>query len=319
MNPMAFVNRLPNPARFARRLDARRSEAVGDVLAQHRVLVAEARDAFEALLVGDGDARDEARVDATARVLLDALREVGDANDVTVNAARWVDRALRSERLELLDRASVPASVKRFTMQMLHAVNLILDSYGVWAGALDTALAEVADAHVYDLAAGTGGFMRHVARRSRPGKTWRLTSTDLEPEYVAIGERRARREGLAITFEPCDVLDLRHTAGVSLFVCTQATHHLSPGQVVRMIASAVRRAPRGILIVDLQRSLFNVFATAAVLGTMMQPLLHDGVLSVQRSYAPAELVLLAKLAGADVVTTSMPSATYTVMHAMGRA
>jgi hypothetical protein len=47
----------------------------------------------------------------------------------------------------------------------------------------------------------------------------------------------------------------------------------------------------------------------------MPLLVHDGLLSVRRSYTPAELTLLARLAGAGSIETHMLGAGHCMLHA----
>jgi SAM-dependent methyltransferase len=313
MTPLAIVHDLPVPPLPSSRLDRRRAARVDAILRDPAA--EEARIARETLLRGP----DEGAARALERSVSHLLAELRapDGGDTWMRATQKLDDVLRSDRLELLDRDDVPAPTKRLGMRLLHWVNTAIGSYVVWRRAVAQALEGCTTAHVHDLAAGTGGFARYLAKRPIEGIELRLTSSDIDAGFVALGEEAARKEGAAVTFEVRDALDLSDTRGVDLFVCTQATHHLRPGMVVRMIAHAIASAPRGVLIVDLMRSVFSMVGTGALLAVTapMPLLLHDGILSVRRSYTPAELTLLARLAGAGSIETHMLGAGHCMLHA----
>ncbi len=306
MKPLAFLQSIPAAAVVSRRLDRLRSRRVDTALAGCSGDAREVRAACEALLERDDQGAREL-VDAVVPRFLAALREVSGGDGLIDRGAARIDEGVRSEALELLDRDGVPAFVKAFTMRLLHRVNAQVGSYDVWTGAVLEALGDRRDAHVYDLAAGTGGFARHLAKSPTPGRTLRITSTDLSPAYVALGEKSARAEGVeGVAWEVCDALDQRHLrarGGVDLMLCTQAAHHLSPGQLVRMISQSMHTASRGILVIDLMRGASTALGTLALTTVLAPwpPLVFDGFQSVRRAYTPAEFALLARLAGAGSV------------------
>jgi SAM-dependent methyltransferase len=198
--------------------------------------------------------------------------------------------------------------------------NRIVGSYGQWLTLLEGTLAGRRGAHVYDLAAGSGGFLRYAARAvgKRGTAEMRFTSSDLDPEFVELGAKAAARSRANVAFEKRDATNLKPLAGsVDLFVSTQSAHHLSPGLAVRMISEATRAASQGILIVDLRRS-----ATMAIVGCLLDcvtapfpPLMYDGILSFRRSYLAAEMELLARLAGAEKVDAYAKPPAHFVVHA----
>ena len=308
-----FPLSLPSPALLVRRLDAQRMRALPQLLAARATQVREAREACAALWRDPGaDVGDT--LDTIARSLLAELRATGGA------LAR-LDAGVRSERQEILDHHAVPASLRRFTMRLLAYVNERLGSYPMWTGAITHALAGASVAHVEDLASGTGAFLRWLAEHPPRGFALTLTSSDLDPDYLAVGEAAAAASGSDVRFAIRNALDLRPASGVDLFLCTQATHHLGPGQVVRMISQATFAAPRGILIVDLLRSL-AIAISAVVTTSSIMPfpvLVADGVQSVRRAYLPSELALLAELAGAAHVEARPFGPAHVTLHAAGRA
>ncbi|HEX2568089.1 MAG TPA: methyltransferase domain-containing protein [Polyangia bacterium] len=307
---------LPSLAVLTRRLDEARAARMEALLADHTMEVREVAAACHAL--GQETRPPEADlqiIDRVAERLLNALRQGTAAEGPWLRRLHDLDERVRSQELEILDRDDVPDGLKRFAMRTLDWLNFGLGAYPLWAHAVRRALGPRTTAHVYDLAAGTGGFMRYLAKHPPAGYHLRLTSSDLRPDYVALGAAAAS-EG-RVHFDVRDATDLRGLADVDLFVCTQATHHLTPGQVVRALAQAVTFAPCGILIIDVHRSL--AVALAASIGTAMVlpfPLLIlDGFQSVRRGYTPGELALLARLAGARRIDAHPWGAAYAVLHA----
>lgn len=318
---LGFLHKIPSPSRLAQALDRTRDAHLDDVLTEGRDDVRALLRAREALKQGP-DASAAETVDRVASKLLAELRASSSREGAALRAMTLFDRALHTEDEELLDRELLPQPVKDFSMRLLHRVNVVLGSYSVWTDAIVHALGDRRDAHVYDLAAGTGGYARHLVAHPPEGYSLRVTSSDLRSDYVAIGAARAREEGLDVRYEVRDALDLRELrerGDVDLFLCTQAVHHLSPGMVVRMIAQCIAAAPRGLVVVDLFRSLTNFVAAGAFvsLAAPFPVLVYDGLVSVRRSYTPAELSLLAHLAGAHHVESRTWGPAYCLLHAYG--
>lgn len=302
---LGFIYRLPPLGRVALALDRAREDSLDALLSSRRGTARDAAVALDALREDPHDALSRRRLDGAARALLTELRSPRRDDRAWARAAAAIDGVVRSEREELLDGALLPEPVKTVSMTMLHAANTVLGSYPVWRDAIGVALRGAREAHVVDLAAGTGGFGRYLVRHPVPGCAMTVTTTDLRPEYVAAGERRA--EGLPLRHAVCDALDqrpLRAAGGCDLLCCFQAVHHLGPGMLLQMMSESLATATRGLLIVDLARSAFNVAAVGAAVSVIAPNpvLVYDGMLSVRRSYSTSELTLLARLAGAREVT-----------------
>lgn len=319
-----FVQHFPPAGLLSLHLDRARGRRVDDVLSSRRGTAREVLDACDALLASP-DARAAKAVDVYAAQLLSELRLTPSSAGAIDRGAARLDAALRSSAPEILDVEGVPQQLKDFTMRLLHKVNVSLGSYDVWTRAVLDALGDHNDAHLYDLAAGTGGYARHLSRHRPAGRRLRVTSSDLSPEYVALGRREAERSHITdVAWEARDALDLRalrERNDVDIFLCTQAVHHLSPGQVVRMISQAIHTAPGGLLVVDICRSAVTALGSLALisLATPWPVIVYDGFQSVRRSYTPAEFTLLARLAGAANVEAKPYGPAWCTLHARGVA
>jgi len=311
MHPLHLAPHLPPfvTAPLALRLDAARAQRVEPLLAEHPEI---GHLVHQALLALQHQPNPEAEqtVERYAAALLLTLRR----HDGHTWPAR-LDGLVSSRVGELMDHPRTPPRVRQREMELLDRLNRLMGSYTAWSQ-LVRGIVGQAPAHVVDLAAGSGGFLRHVARHEQPGHL-RLTSTDLEPLYVDQGQRLAREHNLPVQFAVLDALRPHGLAAVDLFVCTQSTHHLSPGMLVRLIWQAVHVAQKGLLVVDLLRSGANV--AAALLATSLTqpyvPLVLDGMQSIRRAYLPCELRLLARLAGATHIETRTIAPAFAVLHA----
>jgi 2-polyprenyl-3-methyl-5-hydroxy-6-metoxy-1,4-benzoquinol methylase len=315
------LSSLPSLALWWHALEQRRLVAVNELLAARPEL---ARETQRLLREGEGRPRD-ARLDQVARQALATLR-AWPLDLLAPRVAWWVragvrvDRLLRSERPERMDAEDLPESEKRWMMRLLAAINCRLGSYHLWRQAVAEALHDLQSAHLHDVAAGAGAFVRYLARQPPPGLALTLTASDGDPTYVQLGASSAEGNSGRIKFERRDVAALASAPKVDLFVCTQAAHHLTPGQVVRLFEQATRGAARGLLLIDFIRSLTSVVAAAGAL-LLVAPypvLLGDGVLSVRRSYGPSELVLLARLAGVARLKSRVLGPAHWALHAEGR-
>lgn len=300
-------------------LDRRRSVRVESVLREHRAMVQAIEEAREILWVEPYHVDAVGVVERGAQMLLTALRDAAGEGMSRWRLAGWLDELVRSECEETMDRASTPVVVKRREMELLDRLNRELGHYEAWGRLLVQIVGGWDRAHVYDLAAGSGGFLRYLAS-ARPDVStrWMLTSSDRELIYVDLGRERAVRDGLSVCFEVRDALDLRDLAGtVDLFVCTQSAHHLTPGMVVRMMLQAMRASRGGVLVVDVMRGAVLMVGVGLVTLACAPflPLVLDGVRSIRRGYTPSELELLARLAGATAVQVGFQRPAHVAVHA----
>ena len=245
-----------------------------------------------------------------------------------------VDRVVRTDRDEYIDRPDVDEEKKLEAVRELHRMNQVLGSYEVFADVLSYVADGVREREdrdddggegrdcgvaVLELASGYGEFALELERTGRADEDGiAVTGSDVVPRYVAEANERAEREGLATRFVELDALALGPTAIASAAADTpgatgdpdvvfvaQSVHHFSPGQLARMVAGAGEVADAFVAI-DGRR-------TARVLGFLgpmaavasRDPLLtHDAVVSSRRLYAEAELEVLATVAAPDATITT---------------
>lgn len=216
--------------------------------------------------------------------------------------ARWAD----TDEGEYIDDPSLDPALRLTAMRHLDEINALIGSYEAFLDLLRPAMSDVCGRarralRVIDLAAGHGGFALALARavRERGDGSLEITATDIKREYLDLGERIAREEGLPVSFQVQDALDLSNIeAGeFDVVLCTQSLHHFSAGAVVMMIREAARVAGHSVLFIDGARVLAGaVFLHGYMRSVMRDPVIaHDAWVSCRRFFAPEELLLLARL------------------------
>jgi len=247
-----------------------------------------------------GDPRARAALADLAETALSAYHHALASAPRRLSAsAEVVDRDFhRPDLPEILDDPDVDPEVRRRIMRELHELNGVIGSYDTFLAELRPWLRPDGLTRILDLAAGHGGFARHIAAAARRhGWEVEVTATDRQPQYLALGEAAARAEGLPVRFAVQDALDLGNLAPGSfdLIVSTQSLHHFPSGLVARLIDEAARKATRGVLLFDGCRSLLSAGLLALLSGLRGHhpALLHDALVSCRRFPVPEELAVLA--------------------------
>lgn len=283
--------------------DARRT-AADTVLARHRD---EARALAARLDAGDREAAEA--YGALADRALEEMREEVIRRARSLGIAEHVTASLharfgRTDEQEYLDDIALDRGMRVRLLATLDSFNTVVGNYRAFFRAMEPLLAADRPTRILDLAAGHGGFALEATRIARErGIPIEMTATDLVPEYLALGEEAARREGLPVRFAVQDALDLSNLrAGEhDILICTQSLHHFPPSMNARIFREATRIAGRGVVLIDGCRSLVQGML-APVLGVVRyrdSAFAHDAWVSCRRFYAPEELRLIASLAVPD--------------------
>lgn len=244
----------------------------------------------------------------------------------------WLDRQLRTETLERLDRDSVSDQRKLGIVEALHQLNVRLFSYRRFLSAIAPMVRRINEregrpAQVVELAAGYGEFtLRAPALAQRMRLDLRITGTDIVPAYVARGAAEARRRGVDARFERLDALTMDVPPGrFDIAVIAQSMHHFSAGQLARMIAACRQKLSTGFVGVDGHRSLLLLWAvpTYALLfgAPARRDFAHDALLSGRKFFSESELERIGAVGapGASVrVRTSHPGYSVLTVDFEGR-
>lgn len=242
------------------------------------------------------DLAEQALCEMRSRVA-DAAVARGAAATLAVSVDEWWRQ---TDESEYLDDPSLDQRVRVRIVEHLDSMNELLGSYRLFFERLRPLLSASGPTRVLDLAAGHGGFLLAIARHAECERIeLELCASDIKPEYLALGERRARALGLDVRFATQDALDLSNLepGQYDVLTSTQALHHFSPGQIAVMFAEAARVAGRGVLFIDGARSALTAAATWAlgVFGYRDRAFAHDSLVSFRRFFVPEELELLARL------------------------
>jgi ubiquinone/menaquinone biosynthesis C-methylase UbiE len=230
-----------------------------------------------------------AYMDRSTREIVDMPRGGPDAS--------WLDRRLRTNRLEYLDRDDVD-ELKRKVIRSL-------DRGGRrrWLGTYEKiarmALDEVADVpapKILELGAGLGGLSRKLLENH---PTAQVTVTDIDPTFVAGVAADDLGKHPRATVREMDATAIDTPDGhYDLAVFALSLHHLPPEQAARVFAEGTRAANK-LFIIDLRRprTPLHLAVLAVVLPfTRVLPVAHDGFISSLRAYSPSALRALAHYA-----------------------
>lgn len=286
------------------------------VLQLHRLnLDAQARLTGAANAFPHDDDALERHIDETVKELRQTRRTLARRRGGLWRVQESLDRRLRTERVEYLDRDDYPEESRRAEMRALDRYNQLLFNYHrmeriVVPELLAIARREGRPARFLELAGGAGAFSLRLAERvKREGLPIEVTGSDIQPGLIEVAQHDARRRGVPARFEVLNAfatgLDDR---AQDLAFIAQSLHHLSPGQLGRAVREATRVAGDGLVALDGRRSLFLLgFLAASWAPTLNACYVHDAVVTARKFYSEPELRLIAELAA--------PSATVTVRRA----
>lgn len=251
------------------------------------------------------DAGDRAASEAFGALAERALLEMRAEVVARTSGAAWLlagahARFGDTDAREHLDDPDFDRDARVRLLAHLDALNGVLEIYRTFFAALEPLFVSGRPTRVLDLAAGHGGFALEATRMARArGLELAITATDVRPEYLALGEAAAEREGLPVEFAVQDALDLSDVAPGEhdVILCTQSLHHFSPPMVARMFREATRVAGRGVVFIDGFRSVTHgvLVPTLGLLRYGDPAFAHDAWVSFRRFYAADELGLVCGL------------------------
>lgn len=234
-----------------------------------------------------------------------------------------IDRLLhRRYREEYIDDPNLPPERRERLVGELDRLNRWLLSYPQFFMALEEFARDLpgGDLAVLDIGSGHGAFPIALAQKgSLAGKRLNVTGSDISQLYVDAAQATALKRKARVDFRVIDALKLDTLKErFDLITSTQTIHHFPPDFVAELFARLRGNARYGVVIFDAQRTLPTL--VGAAIGTSLigrnRYFLHDGVISVRRMYAPAELELLARCApGGEIFRSRNLGPAYTVTEA----
>ena len=227
------------------------------------------------------------------------------------NASR-LDRLLQTETLEYTDRDDVADDVKQSVIAALDRMGTYLGLHEKNARTALGVVTDVAHPRILEIGAGHGKLSASILDLH---STASVTVSDLDPTSVAkisaaeLGTHpRARTQVVDATAIAAD------DDSYDLVVFALAFHHLPPGAACRAIAEATRVGKK-FLVIDLRRRpplgmLLDLLGMGPM-GVRMSlpslwPWMHDGCISVLRSYSRAAFVALGQAADPQMRIEFLP-------------
>jgi SAM-dependent methyltransferase len=203
------------------------------------------------------------------------------------NPMKW--RRDREDLVELLDNPRIADAIRIRALGEVERANAYFGGNSVVLDELRLVLRgwRSGNATVLDVGTGAGGI---AARIRAEGRKCGVAMTTIGIDLSAPLVRATHRAG---ALSVCgDALSLPFADdSVDLVVCSQLLHHFSHAEAIAVIRELARIARHRVIVCDLRRSWIAAGAFWLAAHTLgFHPVTrHDGVVSVLRSFTPAEL------------------------------
>lgn len=203
---------------------------------------------------------------------------------------------------ELIDRAGTSAEWLREELQLMAHANARYGVHELLLGYVErlTKPIENKPLTILDLATGSADIPRAIAERFRQlGRAVSITAVDRNPEVLRLATELSR-EWPEICVEAQDVLSLTFEPdSFDLVMCSQALHHFSSTDAVKILGCAWEICRAGCIINDLRRNWASIGLTKiAVQAFTASPIVrHDAPQSCRAAFTVEELRALAARAG----------------------
>ncbi len=208
---------------------------------------------------------------------------------------------------EALDVPNCPADVARATLGDIVVSNTLFGGRGAaWFGLRRLLAAGVPQRPLtlLDVGAGSGDIARYLVRRAgRLGIAITPVGLDFHPTAASLcracGTHAVIAHASAVPFGP---------GSVDFVLASQFLHHFASPSVVELLRSFMGLARIGVVVAEPRRTALaatGIRLAGRLLG-FHPTTLHDGVLSVRRSFTAAELAALLAEAGVVVPVHRRP-------------
>src|SRR5579875_2928263 len=197
------------------------------------------------------------------------------------------------ERAQLTELMDEPASYEQFRdcLRDLERVNRAVLAYRPTLRWLSQFSGPAASPlHILDVGSGGGDTLRRIERWALARNlSVQLTGLDLNP-HAARAARESTPAASRIEWITGDVFAYIPRRRVDLIISSIFTHHLTDADIVRFLEWMEQTAARGWFINDLWRSRrsWHLFRALAHLMRWHPFVLHDGPVSIRRSFRPED-------------------------------
>ncbi|HVC93882.1 MAG TPA: methyltransferase domain-containing protein [Pirellulales bacterium] len=214
----------------------------------------------------------------------------------------WRRLAQRNLQPEIIDQPGVEADRLTGALTALERINFASGSSGiVWRPIARMAReARLRELSVLDVACGAGDVALGVWRRARrAGLEVAIEGCDLNPISVAHARRQAGRAGAEVRFFEADALGEALPGCYDVVACSLFLHHLDEARAIELLRRMAATARRLVLVNDLERSRrgWLLALAASRILTRSSMVHHDALRSVEGAFTAGEALALAEQAG----------------------
>lgn len=208
----------------------------------------------------------------------------------------------RRQRPEIMDQPDLQPARHVHALRGLARINFLSDSAGILWPAIAALARAVAPRppRVLDVATGGGDVPIRLWRRARrAGLELHLEGCDISPVALEHARTAAARANAPLPFFEHDALSGPPPEKYDAVMCSLFLHHLDDEQAVAFLRRMAEAADRLVLVNDLERSATGL-VLAHVVGRLLttSDVVHvDGPRSVEGAFTRAEARSLAERAG----------------------
>ncbi len=212
--------------------------------------------------------------------------------------------AQRHRQPELMDQPGIDPLAHSQALQGLRRINAFSGAVGSLFAPIRSLARERCGQplRVLDLACGGGDNTTALAERARrEGLAIQVDGCDLSPQAVAIATNNADEQVLSTRFFQADALHDPIPEDYDVILCSLFLHHLDEDQAVELLRRMGRASRCLVLVNDLIRSPLGYgLAWAGCRLLSRSPIVHfDGPVSVQGAFQLGEVRALATRAGLE--------------------
>ncbi len=241
----------------------------------------------------------------TVEAFLDERFEVSKTLGPGFLIPELIDRSIRTDETEIMDRPDVPPGDKLDMIRSLDRLNSMMMLYPHYVSVIEPFIRQTAEkmnrpAKILELAGGAGGLALALAEQTKAnGLPAEIRGSDIIQEYVDYANREAAIKDLPASFSLIDALAPGHAyeTAPDITIISQSLHHFTPGQIAVMIEKSRASGASFFLALDGHRSpelLAGVPLMAMLQGK--KTFMLDGYTSARKFYSEAELEIIAATA-----------------------
>lgn len=209
----------------------------------------------------------------------------------------------RSQEKELLDVTTPPLDELRGAMTHMAWTNRVFLNNWLIARYVKKLIKNLPGATILDIGTGMADIPKYLVEKLHSeDQTITATGIDIDPQVLTLADEYVGKTyGVTILEKPLS--DIENNS-FTVATMSQMLHHLTPDEAVEMLKEAMSKVTHGIIISDFIRTRLNYNLTKMAIR-LTRPNkfnVHDGPLSVLRSYTDKEIKNILQRAGIQKYT-----------------